>query len=209
MGFLSSLTGSSQKADARYGMRTANKYLLGGRDDALRETDEGLEKSLGFLNPYIAGGNQARELYENAVGVNGQPAQQGYFDTFQNDPGFQAEVDYSLGQVQDSAAGRGSLYSGRTLAALGDRAQMHQRSAFNERLDRLGGLSQLGQQASGQAAGLTTNAFTRRGDLQYGAAQQRANNIQNYASAAAQSKSAGVGNIIGLAGLATKALGAF
>lgn len=202
MGFFSSLSGSSQREDARYGLHTSNALIREGRDQALDETDTGLEQSLGYLQPQIDGGNQSRELYENAIGVNGQPAQQGFYDNFQNDPGFQAELDYGLEQTQRSRAASGSLYSGRTLSALADRAQIHQRGAFENRLNRLSGLAQIGGQASSQAAGLTTNAYNRRGDLQFGANQLLGNNYQGYANSSAQSKAAGVNNILGLAGTA-------
>lgn len=209
-GFLSSLSGGNQRRALRHATQAASGSLTTGRNEALQEIDTGLDRSLDFLAPSREGGLGALTQYLDAVGVNGQPAQQTYFDNFQNDPGYQAELGARLDAIDRTGAARGQSLSGRTLSALADEGQRFQRSAFNDRLDRLSGLSSLGQNAAGQSAGLTTNAFNQRADLDYGFAQQKANLHTGYGNAAAGTYSQGANNIIGgLGSLGKLAMGGF
>ena len=215
MGFFDVLSGSDGADRARDTHRAQREYLTAGRDAALDESYAGQRTALGVLSPYNTGGgqqtNEADLLYRTAVGLNGLGKQSGYFDNFQNDPGFQAEVDYGLDQVQGSKAASGSLYSGRTLGALADRAQIHQRGAFQDRLghlSRLSGQFQQNQQfqqgqsqrAAEQIAGYSTNASNRRGDLHFGTNQLIGNSFGGMNNAITDSRSAGLGNMLNLAG---------
>jgi len=47
-------------------------------------------EAVGLQQPFVQAGQNALNLYNNATGVNGSGAQQAYYNSFQNDPGFQA-----------------------------------------------------------------------------------------------------------------------
>src|SRR5271166_3152208 len=73
---------------------------------------------VGYEQPYMQSGQNALNLYDNAIGANGSAAQQSYYNNFQNDPGFQASTNYGLQQIQAQNAAQGIGLSGNLLAAL-------------------------------------------------------------------------------------------
>jgi len=75
-------------------------------------------QAVGYEQPFMQSGQNALNLYNNATGVNGAAAQQAYYNNFQNDPGFQASVNYGLQQIQAQNAAQRMGLSGDTLAAL-------------------------------------------------------------------------------------------
>lgn len=196
MGFFSSLSGGNQRRNMNYAMNYAHRQYKRGLGEALEETDAGLNDVTQTLDPFVQSGNDATELYRTYLGLNGRPRQADAFQNYQTDPGFQAEVDYGLDQTQRSAAARGSMASGRTLAALMDRSQIHLRGAHQNRMSRLERLMSNGQGAAGALAGYQHGASQRRGDLKYGTRQMMANNMTNYMNARSQSQTQGANNII-------------
>lgn len=208
MGFFSNFGGSDSRRDLRNGANAFIDETNQGRGRALGAINTGESTALDFLQGGREGGLAALSQLMNAVGVNGVPAQQQFHDDFQDDPGFNAELDARLDAVGRSASSRGLSFSGRTLSALADEGQQFRRSAFNDRLDRLSGLSSLGQQAAGQSAGIVTNNANQRAGIELNTGQALGNNQLNLASGLSSTRSAGLNNAIGLAGLGTKALSA-
>lgn len=114
----------------------------------------GADAALGYVQPYAEGGRGALDMYLNAIGVNGNQAQQGYYDTFQDDPGFKAALDAGANQVEHSAIFQGRGDSGAAMKELYGYGERMRLDAYNSRLDRLSGLSQLGLQAGTTAGGI-------------------------------------------------------
>lgn len=193
MGFFQDLLGSSQRKDLKQAKAQADTALQTGTQQGNAYYDA----ATGTLQPFVQGGTQANDLYLNAIGVNGQDAQQQVQDNFLTDP-FRAQN----GQLADEALVRSLNARGASrggLAALAvSRANLERGSEdYNNWLNRLQGASTQGASAAGAQAGVQTG----QGDLNFGAGQQKAANAINYGNAMAQSRSIGINNILGIAGL--------
>lgn len=112
------------------------------------------------LAPYVQSGVQAQTQLNSLLGLGGQQAQMGAFDTFRNSAGYQFQRDEGLNALDASAAARGSLRSGASQMS----AQRYGTNLANNYLGQFTGL--LGNQ---QAVGL-------------GAASAQAGVSQNYAN---------------------------
>lgn len=127
--------------------------------------DAGADRALGYVAPYATAGTDALKLYRDAIGVNGRPAQQGYYDGFMDDPGFNAALDTGRQQLEHSAIFQGRGDSGATMKELFQFGERERLGAYERRLDRLSGLSSLGMQAGGQAASIETNRGRTLADI--------------------------------------------
>lgn len=137
-------------------------------------------QAVSYEQPFLQGGQNSLNLYNNATGANGAAAQQDYYNNFQNDPGFQAGVNYGLQQIQAQTAAQGMGLSGNSLAALQDYSQ---RALYEEYHTRLGDLFQGAQLGAGSANALAA-ASTSSGTAQ-----------ANYALAAGQAQSSAFSGI--------------
>lgn len=155
---------------ARTGYDDAVRYALEGRDSALRYAGEGrdaaiaarenyLTPALASYQPIVESGDRARTAYETALGLRGREAQTGYYNDFQTDPGFTAEVDYGIRALDRSAAARGgSPAAGGALAALQRYGQTKMGEAYDRRLGQINNLRTSGDAARGAQAGLYDSA---------------------------------------------------
>lgn len=140
-----------------------------------------------LLRPAIESGNLARGSLEGALGLQGRETQQGFYDNFQTDPGFQNAVDYGLDQVDSRMGSLGMRRSGNTMAALHDFGQRSMYDAYQNRLNRLSSLASGGQQTAGQLAGINTGAAGQQANMignagyYQGAGYQNAGNAINSA----------------------------
>lgn len=169
--------GASDAAAAQAAAIQQGKAAYDGQaDNARGSVNTSTDKALGYYQPYSSAGTDALAQYKNAIGVNGAPAEKQYFDTFQNDPGFNAALKLGGQQVQQAAIFNGSGNSGAAQKALFSYGQGQQYSAFQDRLNRLSSLSQVGLQAGGASAGLeSSRGNTLAGiDMQQGAADLNA-----------------------------------
>lgn len=121
-------------------------------------------QAVSYQQPFIQSGQNALNQYNNAIGVNGAGAQQSYYGAFQNDPGFQASVNYGLQQIQASNAARGLGLSGNTLSALQDYSQHSLSQEYQTRLDNLFRGSQLGANAAGSLTSASTSSGVNQGN---------------------------------------------
>ena len=143
------------------------------------------EANRDLLNPTIQSGDRARGVLEQALGLQGREQQQGYYDDFQTDPGFQSSVDYGIQGIDRSGAARGMSMSGNQLAALQDYGQRQMYGAFQNRLSRLGALAQGGTQAAGSLAGVNTQAASGQAGALGNAGFYQGAGIQNAGNALA------------------------
>jgi hypothetical protein len=118
-----------------------------------------------YEKPFIAGGQNALNSYNDAIGVSGRQAQQAYYQGFQNDPGFQASVDYGLGQVEASNAARGLTLSGNNLADISGYAQRALLGEYHTRLDDLFREGQLGAGSANALTAAATSSAANQGSF--------------------------------------------
>jgi hypothetical protein len=145
-------------------------------------------QAVSYEQPFMQSGQNALNLYNNAIGANGAGAQAAYYNNFQNDPGFQASVNYGLQQIQAQNAAQGLGLSGNTLAALQNYSQHALSQEYQTRLSDLFQGAQLGANAANALASASTGS---------GAAQG------NFTTAAGQYQSAGLAGVgSGLSGAA-------
>lgn len=211
MGFFSSLTGSSQKralwqkaqsdlaAGKKLGESISGAYdgladeqtkgqqaILDSFGGAFDANTQGYEGALGFLNPYLTGGQGANTQYLDALGVNGNDAQNAFYQNEQDSAGFQAGlgagVDDLMARYAATNTGRvgedGLARSGRVLKGLQGYGNRYLNDYVNSKLNHLSGLQGQGYNAAQNAANLTSNYYGNLGNL--GLAQGQAQN-QYYA----------------------------
>lgn len=207
MSFFGDFFGQGQKKDLRAGYNDSRDMLQDGYDQGRRDIGGYFNKGMGFLSPYMEGGGRANALYLDYLGANGPEAQQKAFASFQNDPGFQQQMQAGVNALDNSATARGGLYSGAAMKGVAQYGQQFQRQAFNDRMGQLGGAAQQGQQAGIAGAGLASQTGGQLGNMAFGFGQQNAANRINYANALAQNRNVGINNLMGGLGLGLKAFG--
>jgi hypothetical protein len=134
-------------------------------------------QAVGYEQPFMQSGQNALNLYNNATGVNGSAAQQSYYNTFQNDPGFQASVNYGLQQIQAQNAAQGMGLSGNTLAALQSYSQNALSQQYQTRLDDLFRTAQLGGNSANALSAASTSSGTAQGNFNVASGQAQGTGI--------------------------------
>ena len=139
-------------------------------------------QAVGYEQPFMQAGQNALNLYNNATGVNGTAAQQAYYNNFQNDPGFQASVNYGLQQIQAQNAAQGMGLSGNALAALQSYSQNALSQQYQTRLGDLFQGAQLGANSANALAGASTSSGTAQGNFNLTAGQAQGTGISGLGS---------------------------
>jgi len=139
-------------------------------------------QAVGYEQPFMQSGQNALNLYNNATGVNGASAQQAYYNNFQNDPGFQAGVNYGLQQIQAQNAAQGMGLSGNALAALQSYSQNALQQEYQTRLSDLFQGAQLGANSANALAGASTSSGTAQGNFNVAAGQAQGTGISGLGS---------------------------
>lgn len=117
-----------------------------------------------YQQPYIQSGQNSLNQYNNAIGVNGAEPEQAYYQNFQNDPGFQASVNYGLQNIQASNAAQGMELSGNTLAALQNYSQNSLSQEYQTRLIDLLQGAQLGANSANSLTSAATSSGATQGN---------------------------------------------
>ncbi len=192
MGLFDDFFGKSQKRDLRSGKENADRYMQQGYDEAA-----GIGRN--YLQPFIDRGNRAGDMYDNALGVNGRGAQQQFMTQYgSSDPFRQQNMDAANQSVRRTYNARGMDTSGNALLAAARASQERGSQDYNNYLNRLQG-------AQGQGAQMAGNLGNALMNMRYGYGNQQAGNEISYANALAQSRTAGIQNLMGLGGAALKA----
>lgn len=106
-----------------------------------------------YYQPFYDQGTQSLSMLANSLGLNGDAGKAAALSAFQNfNPGFQDALDMGVQARDRSAAARGMLGSGNQAMALQKYGQDLQNQNYGDWQSKIGGLTQLGQQA---AAGMT------------------------------------------------------
>jgi hypothetical protein len=215
----------------------AGKGIGAAYDQANNALDTGESKATGYLDPYIQSGGRANALYGDALGLNGTGAQSAFGANYAASDPFRAQnANFATEALMKSLNARGMSGSGYAGEAIARQSLARGSEDYGNYLNRLIGVRDSGQNAANNAAsiagnfaqqraGLATDRLgaqnsiygaqaqnaTDRGNalsnLSYGNAQQMAGQRIGLGNALAESKSAGINNLIGLGGMALKASG--
>jgi hypothetical protein len=121
------------------------------------------KQSRADLQPYMDVGPNALAQYGNAVGLNGREAQQGFYNDFQTDPGFETSLDNALATAMRKYSILGNTGGGLagSLLKTGQNALYGQ---YKDRISQLGGLVDTGRGAAATVAGIGQGAAQQQGN---------------------------------------------
>lgn len=153
LGIGSALIGTSSASKAAKAQTTAAGQQL----DLQREMYEADEQR---FEPFLGAGQQALGAYQYEMGMGDRP--EGY-GGMQASPAFNFMLGQGLEDVQSSAAMRGKMGSGSTLQAMEDyRMGLAQQESTNW-LNRLQGMTNMGQASAGMQSAAGQNYATGAG----------------------------------------------
>lgn len=211
MGFFNDLIGSFTGSKARKELDAANMQatnaLAQGRSEAIGSTQRGYDMASSALQPYTSRGNAASDMYANALGINGHPAQRQFAANFQGwNPYADAEADMASRSIARRAAAQGFGGSdGVTQLALARAGMERGGQNWRDYLGALQGQAGQGAQMAGAQAGLASAYGNSLANIQAGFGQQQASNAINFGNAKAQNSNVFANNLMGLAGLGVSA----
>ena len=205
MGFLDSFTGKSQAKTIARARQEADAQLAAGYDEASDIGRDYLDRSLGFVQPWMEAGGRANALYDNALGINGREAQNAMFADYQSDPFRAGNEERATEAIRRAYNSRGMDTSGNALLASARASQERGSQDWQQYLTRLQGQAGQGAGMAQYGAGLTSNTGNALMNMRYGYGQQRAGNAISAGNAEAQMQGLGWQNALNLAGTAVKA----
>ena len=175
------------------GMASANKAASAQKSAANKDyalKNKIYEETKDRFDPFYQKGTQSLQAVGHALGLNDAP--EGYAGLEQS-PAAKFALESGIDDVQASAAGAGSLYSGRTLEALERKRFGIAASDRENQLNRLMSLVGMGQAAAGNQAAAGQNFAVGGGQA-----------LQNYGDASAagimganNAFQNGIGNAVG------------
>jgi hypothetical protein len=151
------VTGAKQAGEAaERAAQTQAGMAQQGIDEQRRQFDQLVE----LLSPYREVGPQALAQQQSLLGLSGDQAQQEAIAQVANSPMMQALIEQKEKAILSNASATGGLRGGNTQAALAQYRPQLLATLLEDRYNKLGGLTTLGQQsAAGQAsAGMQTGA---------------------------------------------------
>lgn len=161
---------------AAKGSKDAGAAAAAGANNATAEQRRQFDLVNQQQAPWREAGQRGLTALEQLLGTSGQgPAN---YDQFTNSPGYQFQLQQGTQAAERSAAARGLLGSGNTLAALNEYGQGLAGTTFNQHLNQLQGLAGIGQGATNATsnAAMQTGANVSNNMMQAGNA--RASGIQ-------------------------------
>ena len=177
----------TSRADIQRGTGDAINTTNQGRDYAIGQNDRAFGEQQGYYDPMIQRGDRAGQVYDYNLGIGDQPEGYGGYENsaYQN-----YIMDQSQNALEGSAAARGGLFSGATIKAAQENAQGLSGQFYNNYLDRIGGVSDIGTAARGalaQFAGVrganNANASTGAATRVAGMQQQQGSELAGQATA--------------------------
>jgi hypothetical protein len=203
MSLWGALTGSDAKKYAKQAYEQNQQQLGAGYDAMKGYYGQGYGDAKGYMQPFYQGGMQGFNQYQNLLGMNGAGAQGQAQQAYQGwNPYLSGDMDRAGQSVARGMATRGMTGSGMNLLAQQEATRRLGSQDFYNYNDRLQGLGQMGMQAGGQ---LGAYAMQNANNLSGAEQWFRGGGIQNqtnYANAQAAAGQQGLGNLIGLGGLA-------
>ncbi len=131
------------------GSKKASEKLRAQLEEARTEQRRSFDDIRGFLQPQLSRGNRASSLEADLLGINGSARQAAAFQNFRDSPGVGFLRDQGQASLDQSAASRGGLFSGRTLTDASKFNQGLAEQSITDRLNRLSSVGVRGDQARG------------------------------------------------------------
>lgn len=158
--------------DNLFGVTKAKNAATNAADRNRAESTAAYGDAQSILNPYIQGGQQGFNLYNDFLGVNGQGNQTRAFDNYQEGPDVAFRRQQGINAIDNSSAARtGGVASGGLLKRLTDYGTGVATQDLNNYYSRLAGTSALGANAANtltgaryNSANMTTGANTAEGN---------------------------------------------
>lgn len=166
---------------------------------AIAEQRRQYETTRSDLAPWRQAGQEALGAYSGMITGDG-PDTAAMYEGLRNYPGYQFALEEGRGAIEQSAAGRGTLQSGQTMKDLTRYGQGLATSNFENYMNRLQGLSNVGQQTAVQTGAFGQTAAGQIGRAQMAGGAARASGYQGQAAAWG-------GALEGLAGLGGQYVG--
>lgn len=191
------------KSDISKGYRQYRDYIRAGRDQAQPYFEEGYGAAIEGLDPYTQSGAAGQGMYADLLGINGAEARAAAQNLLMSDPANSGALAMDQNAVARAMNARGQGGSGAAALA----AERVFQQGYGNILNRYAGLGQQGLQAAGAQGQFSAQQGQDLGNLRFGTNQLIANAAMGKGNAMAQSKQAGMNNLLGVAGLGTSALG--
>jgi hypothetical protein len=179
-GMFSDLTGRTGEKAA------ANAAALQGAatDKATAETRRQFDLGREDMAPWLAAGRTGLGKYQEALGLNGDPSSA--MRELQSSPGYQFRLAQGQRGLNAGLAARGGMGAGKAMNAATQYGQDYASNEYENRLNRLAGLSTMGQgtalnqaQMGNQNAQNMSNLWTQNANAQGAAGMAGANARQS------------------------------
>lgn len=167
------------RQDINQGYDLARSDIDTGYNRAVGSQSDYLNRTTNILNPYIQAGQRASDLYSSYLGLNGADARTAAVDNFRASNPLYQEVDNRANEEMLRTLNSQGVTGGRLGMMMTRSAQQRGEDRLNGYLNRLQGMSQSGQSASGQLAGFTDATGQRIGNYQVGQGQALGQNETN------------------------------
>lgn len=135
LGDIGAAIGAEKSEDAQFA--ASQQQMLAQQQAAKKATAE--------YRPYADFGAGGMDILSRLYGLNGQPAD---MSAFTASPGYQYRMQQGQDAIESGAAARGGLYSGATAKALSDFGQQSASQEFDNYVNRLFGVTGVGQNAA-------------------------------------------------------------
>jgi hypothetical protein len=178
-----SLISSSQQASAA---KKASQAQAGSYQEAAGEARGAYADIANLLQPYADAGKPALQQMMAASGLSGPEAQQAYISGVQAGPEFQALVRQGEEAILQRAAATGGVRGGNVQGALAQYRPQVLSQLLQQQYGRLGGLTDVGRQATGAIGQARENEATRIANALVGAGSATAGGITAAGAARAQ-----------------------
>lgn len=182
-GFLNFLAPIAAGVLGASGAKSAAKTQARSADQASQVQREMFDQTSEYFQPYRQAGENALRTYVDQVGTD-----------FTQTPGYQFGLDQGMQAIEGSAAARGNLMSGSTLQALQSFGQDYATNAYDNWLNRVGGIMSTGQASAGQQAALGQNFANNQSNI----LSQKGNALAAGQAGFANNIMQGVNNAVGV-----------
>lgn len=180
------------------GAEQAEDKQFAASQAALLEQQRARAAAIGQYQPYADFGAGGMGILSQLYGLNGQPAD---MSAFQASPGYQFRMQQGQGAIEGGAAARGGLYSGATAKALNDYSQNTASQEFDNYVNRLFGMTNIGQNAASGIANAELGQASNIGNIYGQIGQNQADAIKSqynaWGSLGDQAAAAAIGGFTG------------
>lgn len=204
MAATTAIVGATVAASA-YSARKSSKAAGKAAEAQSEASEAGIEeqrrqfdKMVQLLSPYSQAGTGALSAQQNLLGLKGAAAQKAAISGIEQSPYFQATAKQGENAILQNSSATGGLRGGNTQGALAQFRPQLLNQLVQQQYQNLGGITSLGQNAAAQTGNAGMQSASNIGNLLAQGGQAQAGGYLGQAAATQQ----GIGNLIGLGGLA-------